>query len=187
MAADARAMLPTMAVRDLAFGLLAVLVLVSAFWVVTLRNLFRAALSLGLVLVGVAGLFIVLEAEFLAFVQILIYVGAVLVLVVFAIMLTARLHGDPAASAGRARIPAAVASLGLFAVLVAMTQSIVWPQDPSAEAVQVVALGQQFMTSLILPFEVISLVFVAAIVGAIVLATSRRPSMERRPPRSSFE
>ncbi len=180
-------MIPTTAVRDVAFGLLTALVLVSAVWVVTLRNLFRSALCLGLVLLGVAGLFILLEAEFLAFVQILVYVGAVLVLVVFAIMLTARLHGDSAAPVNRASIPAAVASFALFAILATLTQSISWPREPMGAPVEVRALGQQFMTSLVLPFEVISLVFVAAIVGAIAIAASRRPSTERRPPRSSFE
>ena len=156
------------------FGL-AALVLLSAVWVVTLRNLFRAALSLGLVLLGVAGLFILLEAEFLAFVQILIYVGAILTLVVFAIMLTARLHGSPAAPANRQPLPAALASLGLFAVLASATQPLVWPATPSAEAVPLAVLGQQLVTTLVLPFEVISLVFVAAIVGAVAIATHHSP------------
>ena len=102
--------------------LLAAVVLISAVWVVTLRNLFRAALSLGLTLLGVAGLFLLLEAEFLAFVQILVYVGAILTLVVFAIMLTARLQGSPASPPSRQIVPASVASLGLFAVLVSATQ-----------------------------------------------------------------
>src|SRR3989338_7301895 len=84
-----------------------VLVLASAVLVVTLRNLFRAALSLGVVLVGVAGLFILLEAEFLAFVQILVYVVAILTLVVFAIMLTAKLQ---AASAPPPRQPGLAAA-----------------------------------------------------------------------------
>ena len=151
------------------------LILISAVWVVTLRNLFRAALSLGLVLLGVAGLFILLEAEFLAFVQILVYVGAILTLVVFAIMLTARLQTDVSASASRQPIPAAAASLGLFITLVSVTQSLAWPTTPLAHAVSLAALGQQLVTTLVLPFEVISLVFVAAIVGAIAL-TARPPT-----------
>ena len=157
----------------------AALVLVSAVWVVTLRNLFRAALSLGLVLLGVAGLFILLEAEFLAFVQILVYVGAILTLVVFAIMLTARLQIDVAAPARRQPIPAAAVSLSLFITLVSVTHSLPWPTAPLAHAVSLATLGQQLVTTLVLPFEVISLVFVAALVGAIALAaqpTQRSPS-----------
>lgn len=159
-------------------GLLACLVLTSAVWVVTLKNLFRAALSLGLVLVGVAGLFVMLEAEFLAFVQILVYVGAILTLVVFAIMLTARLHGTPDVPASRQQLPAAAVALALFAVLAGATLPLAWPADASAVAVSVERLGQEFVTTLVLPFEVISLVFVAAIVGAIAIAAPRAP----RPP-----
>ncbi|MBI3331047.1 MAG: NADH-quinone oxidoreductase subunit J [Candidatus Omnitrophica bacterium] len=163
----------------LALLLLSVMVLAGAVWVVTLRNLFRAALSLGVVLLGVAGLFLLLEAEFLAFVQILIYVGAILTLVVFAIMLTARLQGPPAAPAGRQPLPAALAALALFAVLAGATQPLLWPEAPAAGAVPLATLGQQLVTRLVLPFEVISLVFVAAIVGAIAIASD--PSRGARP------
>ena len=145
----------------LASALLALLILTGAVWVVTLRNLFRAALSLGLVLLGVAGLFLLLEAEFLAFAQILVYVG----------MLTAKLQGS-AAPASRQQIPAAAVSVGLFAALASATQPLVWPAAGSSAAVSLVALGQQLVTTLVLPFEVISLVFVAAAVGAIALAAS---------------
>ena len=161
-------------------GFLAFLVFVSACWVVTLRNLFRAALSLGLVLVGVAGLFVLLEAEFLAFVQILVYVGAVLTLVIFAIMLTAKLQTNPAASSSRQRFPAAVVSLGLFVVLGWATQAVAWPTAPVSASVSLDTLGQQLVTTLVLPFEVISLVFVVAMIGAIVLATARTSSRPLR-------
>ena len=154
----------------MAFWVLATLVLVSAVWVVALRNLFRAALSLGLVLIGVAGLFILLEADFLAFVQILVYVGAILTLVVFAIMLTARLQSPPGQLPVRRQpLVAALASLGLFAVLVSSTWSLL-PKTPYLDAVPLAMLGQELVKTLVLPFEVISLVFVAAMVGAIALA-----------------
>src|SRR3989338_3761191 len=117
----------------LAFALLAVLILVGAIWVVTLRNLFRAPLSLGLVLLGVAGLFLLLEAEFLAFAQILVYVRAVLTLIIFAVMLTAKLQGS-AAPASRQQIPAAAVSVGLFAALASATQPLVWPAAGSSGA-----------------------------------------------------
>lgn len=152
----------------------AALILVSAWWVVTLRNLFRAALSLGLVLLGVAAVFVLLEAEFLAFVQILIYVGAVLTLVVFAIMLTARLHGASPTAASRQPLPAALVSLGLFAVLTSATQPLgAVGEAASVQPVTAASLGGQLVSRLVLPFEVISLVFVAAMVGAIALSAAR--------------
>ena len=158
---------------------LSAIVLAGAVWVVTLRNLFRAALSLGLVLLGVAGLFILLEAEFLAFAQILVYVGAVLTLIIFAVMLTAKVQGATASPAGRQQAVAAAVSVGLFAALVSATQPLVWPVAPVGEAVPLAALGQQLVTTLVLPFEVISLVFVAAAVGAIAVASPGKT--ENRP------
>ena len=158
-------------VHGLILGVSAALALVGAVWVVTLRNLFRAALSLGLVLVSIAGLFICLEAEFLAFVQILVYVGAILTLVVFAIMLTAKLHASsPVSPASRQRAPAALAAIGLFAVLVSATAPLAWPAAAAPRAPSLTELGRALVTTLVLPFELISLVFVAAIVGAIALA-----------------
>ena len=154
-------------------GLFALMVLMGAFWVVTLRSLFRAAMSLGLVLVGVAGIFLVLGAEFLAFAQILVYVGAILTLVVFAIMLTAKLHATTAAPASRQIVPAALVSLLLFILLASITRAFV-PPSTGGETVTLAALGQQLITTLILPFEVISLVFVVAMVGAIAVAATRR-------------
>lgn len=149
------------------------MVLVGALWVVTLRNLFRAAMSLGVVLFGVAGIFLVLGAEFLAFVQILVYVGAILTLVVFAVMLTAKLHATTSAPASRQTVPAALVSLSLFVMLASITRAFTLQIDVG-EAVTLAALGQQLITTLILPFEVISLVFVVAIVGGIAVAATRR-------------
>ena len=164
-----------------AFVVLCALVLAGAVWVVTLRNLFRAALSLGVVLLGIAGLFILLHAEFLAFVQILVYVGAILVLIIFAIMLTAgrQLASDASADAGgssRQRVPAAIASAALFILLVTATRPLLWPAPPPADAASLTLLGTKLVTTFVLPFEVVSLVFVAAMVGAIALAAhpSRR-------------
>jgi len=159
-------------------ALFAVLALTAAVWVVALRNLFRATLSLGVVLLAVAGLFLLLEAEFLAFVQILVYVGAVLTLVIFAIMLTTRRDEPPApVSAARRQtsvLGAAGVSIGLFLVLVAATHRLLWPAEPLAEAVTLRELGQHLVTALILPFEAISLVFVAAVIGAIAIAAPHR-------------
>jgi len=157
------------------FAVLAALILASAIWVVALRNLFRAALSLGLVLLGVAGLFILLEAEFLAFVQVLVYVGAILTLVVFAIMLTAKLQTAPVTPPSRPVLPAAVVSSALFVLLLRATPAFVPPSSAASAPVPLARLGQELVGPLVLPFEVISLVFVAAIVGAVVLASARQP------------
>ena len=160
------------------FSLLSAIVLIGALWVVLLPNLFRAALSLGIVLVGVAALFIALGAEFLGFVQILVYVGAVLTLVVFAIMLTSRVNADapPVAAAGRG--PAAAVSAGLFVLLFSVTQALV-PADAAGEPVTLTQLGRELITTYVLPFEVIGLLFVAAIIGAIAVSATTKSAAER--------
>ena len=157
----------------------AALVLISAWWVVTLRNLFRAALSLGLALVGVAGLFLILQAEFLAFVQILVYVGAILTLVIFAIMLTSNAPGRTDAPTHRQQLPAGLATLTLFGVLTVSTAPLVRSVVPPEQVVDAAMVGQQFITTLLLPFEVISLVCIAAVVGAIAIAAVRPPNAPR--------
>ena len=172
-------MAPSTVAQTVVFALLSAVVLVPALWVVSARNLFRAALSLGLVLIGVAGLFILLEAEFLAFVQILVYVGAILTMVVFAIMLTARLQTTAEEPAPGRSLPAALASTALFGLLAAATQSVDWLPLDAGEPVSAAAIGQQLVGSLVLPFEVVSFVFVAAMVGAMVVA-GRNPNDEPR-------
>ena len=161
------------AIRLIVFGLLSALVLVGAVWVATLKNLFRAALSLGLVLVGISGLFLLMGAEFLAFVQILVYVGAILTMVIFAIMLTGRLQTTPDEPLPGSRAIAGVASLALFVILSAATAGIEWPSLDGGEPITVSAIGQQMVTTLVLPFEVVSLIFVAVMIGAMVIAGDR--------------
>ena len=155
------------------FGLwvMTALILIGAVWVVTLTNLFRAALSLGVVLLGVAGLFLFLHAEFLAFVQILVYVGAILTLVVFAVMLTARMADVSVARASRPAGPAAVVSIGLFLALVWLILRVPWPALTGGRDISLHELGRTLVTTLVLPFEVISVVLVAAMIGAIAVAS----------------
>jgi NAD(P)H-quinone oxidoreductase subunit 6 len=162
--------------QTIAFGLVSALVLVGAFWVVTLTNLFRAALSLGLVLVGVAGLFLLLQAEFLAFAQILVYVGAILTMVIFAIMLTGKLQTAVDAPSRQSRLRALLVCGALFALLATSTLAAPWPQSARGEPIDPAAIGQQLVTTLVLPFEAVSLVFVSAMVGAMVLASGRHRS-----------
>jgi NADH-quinone oxidoreductase subunit J len=147
------------------------LIIGGALLVVSLKNLFRAALSLGLVLIGVAIAFVLLKAEFLAGVQILIYVGAILTLVVFAVMLTSKGKSPYPAAASRTRIPAAAFSILLYLILLRASGPMV-PERISADAVSIDSLGKELITNLVLAFEVISLIFVAAIVGAVAAASA---------------
>ena len=184
--------------QDIVFWILAVMAIVGALGVVLVPNLFRAALLLIVVFVSVAGMFILLSAEFLAVVQILIYVGAIAILIIFAVMLTRDVqHGN---LPNRMQIPVSVFAALLLTALVAVAVDTKWEflpadQQDRAELVQVNALttltgevlddagvspedqtevqesglADLLISDYVLPFEAVSVLLLAALIGALVL------------------
>ncbi|NIL55969.1 NADH-quinone oxidoreductase subunit J [Salinispora arenicola] len=157
---------------------LAALAVGSGALVVATRHLVRAGLYLVLCLAAVAGMYLVLTAELVAWVQVLIYVGAVVVLLLFAVMLT-RAPIGASTDLDRPGWPAALigggTGLGLAALLVdAYRWSTV--QLPTAGTAE--RIGEQVFQSWVLPFEVLSMLLLAALVGAIILS---RPDIGRPP------
>jgi len=157
-------------VFDIVFWLLAVLAVGAALAVVILRDVFRAALSLVLLFLTIAILYITLYADFLAVVQILIYVGAISILIIVAVMLTREVwHGSPP---GKLRIPALVVSLLLLGTMVFTVVSTKWetsgepPLQPTTAAIGTNLFSQG---GFILPVEISAVLLLAAILGAIVL------------------
>lgn len=155
---------------DIVFWLLAVLTVGAALAVVILRDVFRAALSLVLLFLTIAVIYITLYADFLAAVQILIYVGAISILIIVAVMLTHEVwHGSPP---GKLRIPALVVSLLLLGAMVFSVISTQWetsgepPQQPTTAAIGTNLFSQG---GFILPVEISAVLLLAAILGAIVL------------------
>ena len=184
--------------QDVVFWILAVMAIVGALGVVLLPNLFRAALLLIVVFVAVAGMFILLNAEFLAVVQILIYVGAIAILIIFAVMLTRDVQRGNLPN--RMHIPAAVFAALLLSALVAVAVDTEWnflpdDQQERVELVQVSAvttltgealdeagvsqteqkemqesgLADLLISDYVLPFEAVSVLLLAALIGALVL------------------
>jgi len=156
------------------FALLALITLGAAAMVVTTRNLLRAALWLILAFFGIAGIFILLNAEFLAVAQILIYVGAIATLVIFAIMLTRNMM-DPSQPRFNEQwgVVGGFAAL-LFVVLAAIVTRVTWPVaagDVPADTIR--RLGSDFVGPYVVPFEVASVLLVVAMVGAIIIARER--------------
>ena len=145
---------------------------VAAIGVVTLRSVFHAALALALTLLGVAGIYIALQAEFLAMVQILIYVGAVMTLVIFAIMLTERLGDKTVRQDNPQSAPAFLGALAFLGMLSWVILKTPWPvtEEAVAKHVSTLDLGKALMGIYVFPFEVISVVLIAALIGAIVIA-----------------
>jgi NADH-quinone oxidoreductase subunit J len=151
-----------------AFWVLAVTAVGSALMVAAVRNLLHAVLFLVLSFVGVAGLYITLSADFVAVVQVLIYAGAIAVLMLFAIMLTPRAARDNADGVFWA--PALVLA-GLVATTIGLiatrTEWAVSDRGPFSQTAS--AIGEALLDPFVLPFEVASVVLVAAMIGAIVI------------------
>jgi NADH:ubiquinone oxidoreductase subunit 6 (subunit J) len=166
-------MLTSQLLTYVAFFVLAALALIGGFLAVTLRNLVRAALGLILSFMGVAGVYFVLEAEFVAIVQVLIYIGAISVLILFAIMLTRGLMTSTETAENGQWVGAAFIAVLFFAILAFVALSTNWPV-PATQAVipadLIANLGTQLVTTYLLPFEAVSLLLLAALVGAIVIA-----------------
>jgi NADH-quinone oxidoreductase subunit J len=160
-----------MTAEALGLGGIAALVLGASLGVVLARNLFHSVLWLALALVGTAGLFVLLHAEFLAAVQVLLYAGGVVTIVVFAIMLTERLVGGSVWQTNRGVAAGTVAAALVFAGLAGTI--LRWPRGPAPRALtdlDTAALGRAVLTEWVLAFEVLGVLLVAALLGALYLA-----------------
>ena len=160
-----------MSLEPIAFGALAIILVASALAVVLTKNLFHSVLYLALALVGTAGIFLTLDAEFLAAVQILLYAGGVVTIVVFAIVVTERLVGERITQTSRHLVRAAIAAGVLLAALVAVIRRLPLPLSaPPVRGDLTRAIGQAVLTRWVLPFELLAVLFLAALVGALYFA-----------------
>lgn len=161
-------------VQLVSFGILSVMMIGSALGVVLLSNIVYSAFLLGGVFISIAGLYILLNADFVASAQVLIYVGAVNVLILFAIMLVNKREDfAPIANRWVRLISTALVCGGLFALLSTMVVATPWPIYTGAAVAgdsSIVRIGQHFFTDFLLPFELASVLLLMAMVGAIILA-----------------
>ena len=154
------------------FYVVAAVTVIGALGVVLARNVVHSALFLILALLAVAGVFILLSAEFLAIVQVLIYGGAVTILVLFAMMLT-RVRDLHQALDGPQRPIAALAAGAFLGISILAVVSTDWPGE--TEKITVIPfhdLGEALFRTWAIPFEIASLVLLVALVGGIILARS---------------
>ena len=153
------------------FSLVAAVTVGSAAMVAFSRNIIHSAFSLLGTFAGVAGLYVFLGADFVAGVQVLVYVGGILVLILFAVMLTHRITDVQITNRAAGRIPALVVVAILFALLVQSIGETPWAKAKEvAYAATTGSIGDLFLGDYLLPFELASLVLLAALVGAVVLA-----------------
>lgn len=161
-------------VQIVSFGILAAMMIVTALGVVLLPKIVHSAFLLAGVFISISGLYILLNADFVAAAQILVYVGAVSVLILFAIMLVNK-QENYTELPGRLirKIATALVCFGLFALLGTMVLATPWSLDSTSPAVidnTIVTLGEHFFSDYLLPFELASVLLLMAMVGAIILA-----------------
>ncbi|MBI4202153.1 MAG: NADH-quinone oxidoreductase subunit J [Chloroflexi bacterium] len=174
-----------MTAQDIVFWLLAGGSISAAVMVVTVKNIFRAAVLLATTFMTVAGLFVLLNADFLAVVQVLIYIGAISILLVFAALLTQEPEAGNASN--RLRPPALLGAVAFMAFIAATIVRTNWSlmeetlsEDTLARVQEVLTHTPQWLAGLllqewVLPFEVASVLLLAAVIGALVLVRERHP------------
>jgi len=166
--------MPIDVVQTLIFVVLTAITLGGALGVVTSRNILHGALYLVLSLSGVVGYYVLLNAGFLAAVQLLIYIGAIAILILFAIMLSRGIMAQRQSQRNEQWWMAALVTLLIFVVLAVVLWQVQWPvADAAALAApssSLNQLGQDLMGPYMIPFEVASVLLLVALVGAVVLA-----------------
>ncbi len=175
-----------MTIQQVVFILISLFTIISAIVVVTDRNLFRAAIALMASFLGVAGLYILLEAGFLAIAQLLVYIGAISILVIFAIMMTRRLMQTVESPFNSQPVWGLAAAILAFTLLAAVALRT-WPTSKYAAPAEVsdvvIEAGVKQLGALlvspeayVIPFEVASVLLLAALVGAVFLARPEKES-----------
>ena len=154
-----------------AFWALAVVLVGSALAVVLSKNLFHSVLWLALALTGTAGVFLLLDAEFIAAVQLLLYAGGIITIAVFAIVVTERLVGERISQTSRRLLPGAAVSVALLWLVVrAVFDGPLDLERPQMTGDTTQAIGEGVLTTFVLPFELLALLMLAALLSAIYFA-----------------
>ena len=158
-------------IGTIVFYLIATITVVSAAVVVYSRNIVHSAFSLVGTFGGVAGIYVMLGADFVAAVQVLIYVGGILVLILFAVMLTHRIADVNITNRSVGRFPALIVTGLVLALLVTTIIESSWSKaDKVAHEPTTAQIGELFLGKYLLPFELAPLVLLVALIGAVVLA-----------------
>ena len=172
------AMIPPQA---LFFYLLATVVVISAAGVALAPNILYSAFALLGTLGGVAGLYMYLGADFVGIAQLLIYIGGILVLILFAVLLTNRIGEMNITNLSAGLMIGAPAAIAVIGLLVKMALSTHWPVTETASAPTTARIGDAFLKEYLMPFEIASLVLLMALVGAMVIARRAAKETGKRP------
>ncbi len=167
---------------DIVFYFFAAVTVISAMVVVFSRNIMYSAFSLLFTFFGVAGIYVLLNADFIAVAQLLIYVGGILVLLMFGIMLTNRVISVDIKTGTMQTLPASVLAAFTAGALCGIFYITDWKVIEHIPDVKTTTnpLGEMFMTTYVLPFEVVSVVLLVALVGAAMMARKDKSSLFSR-------
>jgi NADH-quinone oxidoreductase subunit J len=159
---------------DIIFYLFAAITLVSAFFVVTTKNVIYSAYNLLLTFFGVAGIYVLLGADFIAIVQLIIYVGGILILMLFGVMLTNKITNVSIKTEASYIIPSSIV-VGLFAgILIATLVNTNWKLFPAEPPIPTArSLGFLLMNEYIIVFELLGVLLLIALIGAASIARSK--------------
>ena len=153
------------------FLIIAALVIASAFWVVFSPNLIHSAVSLLFNLFGTAGLYIFLYADFIAATQVVIYVGGILVLIIFGVMLTNRIDTPSIAASSKNQFIGGIGAFIICALQIGVIFNTPWHIDVEQSREATVAdIGNLLLYEYLLPFEIVSILLLAALMGAALLS-----------------
>jgi NADH-quinone oxidoreductase subunit J len=161
---------------DLVFVLLSIMTVVSALIVAGNSNVVYSAVGLLFTFMGVAGLYVLASADFLAATQMLVYVGGILVLILFAVFLSNRISDVKLSNPTHFRVPALLICLALFGLMSHVAVTTEWAVKPVEYGPSTAAIGRLIMTKYLLPFEVVSVLLLAALIGAALLS---RPDSDK--------
>jgi len=161
---------------DLIFWLFAFISVASAALMVFSKNVIYSAVGLLFAFFGVAGIYVLLAADFLAIIQIMIYVGGILVLLLFGVMLSHKIGGVQLETGTLHKIPAFIVVGGIFIILFRVISKTVWPLGTAAKEFNptVEKIGTLLMTDYLIPFEIVSVMLLIALIGAAYIARKER-------------
>ena len=153
------------------FLIIAALVIASAFWVVFSPNLIHSAVSLLFTLFSTAGLYIYLYADFIAATQVIIYVGGILVLIIFGVMLTSKIETPSIAASSKNQFIGGIGAFIIFVIQAGIIFNTQWNiGNVQSSDATVAAIGKLLLNEYLLPFEIVSILLLAALMGAALLS-----------------
>jgi len=165
-----------MSLYSLIFYFFAIIIVASAVYVVTTKNIIHSAVSLFITLFGIAAIYVLLYADFIAITQIMVYIGGILVLLIFGIMLTNKVTDVDLKTKNLSVFPSAIFVTGLTALLIFILLTTKWKiaTEPLQTDVTIAKIGVLLLTDYLLPFEIASIVLLIALIGAAMYSRKEK-------------